>query len=145
MEAYQHQAKKKQISYLATGKFAFQNNYANYGINCFMLDFTAFFRSLKRLVNELLEQLLLSLPEISKPRQLYQDGSRSLVFIFPKISVLPILEGSFSADFENSMSIGVLEPPPINTMPAGNSPDLFIFFKWFSISSKISDKRASII
>ena len=65
--------------------------------------------------------------------------------MFPKISVEPKLEGSFNIDFDNSIRPTVFAPPPTNTIPAGNNSDLFCFFKLFSIDSKISQSRASII
>ena len=59
------------------------------------------------------------LPDITRPRAVNHEESRSLVFELPKISVVPMLAGSLSIDFENSSSPTILAPPPTNTIPAG--------------------------
>ena len=92
-----------------------------------------------------LHNLHCSLLVVKSPKAVNQEESRSLVFALPKISVVPMLDGSFKIDFDNSVSSGIFAPPPTKTIPAGNNSDLFIFFKLFSIDSKISHKRASII
>ncbi len=81
-----------------------------YGISCFTLDFIVFFKSLKRFRNDPSEYPPVSRPPITSPRAVNHDESRSLVFELPKISLVPILVGSLSTDFDSSSSPTTVAP-----------------------------------